>query len=100
MVLFLMVSSASGRSGHSNVIGVGSTCGVVASSATLRAHLTARFSGESCVGVCGDPCRVKVGDTASFNIWVAHSTLCSIERDEVDWIIDRSSRLSPTRSRR
>ena len=98
MVLSLVVSSASGRSGHSNVIGVGSTRGVVASSATLRARLTTRFSGESCVGVCGEPCRVKVGDTASFSIRVARSTLCSMERDEVNWIIDRSSGLSLTMS--
>ena len=66
MVFSLVVSSASGQSGRSNVIGVGSIRGVAASSAILRAR----------------------------------STLCSTERDEVDWIIDRSSGLSPTRSHR
>ena len=93
MVFSLVVSSASGRSGRSNVIGVGSTRGAAASSATLRACSTTCFSGESCVGVRGEPCGVKVGDTASSSIRVARSTLCSIERDEVDWIIDRSSGL-------
>ena len=91
-----MVPSASGRSGRSNVIGVGSTRGVAASSTTLRARSTACFSGESCVSVRGEPCGVKVGDTASSSIRVARSTLCLIERDEVDWIVDKSSRLSPT----
>ena len=35
---------------------------------------------------------MKVGDTASSNILVAHSILCSRERDEVDSIVDKSSR--------
>ena len=39
---------------------------------------------------------MKVGDTASPNIWTARSTLCSVERDEVDWIVARSSGWSPT----
>jgi hypothetical protein len=99
VVFSLVVSSASGQSGHSNVIGVGSIHGVAASSAILRARSTACFSGESCIGVRGEPCGVKVGDTALSSIQVARSTLCSIERDEVDWIIDRSSGLSLTRSR-
>ena len=43
---------------------------------------------------------MKVGDTASSSIWVARSTLCSIESDEVDWIVDRSSGLGPTKLRR
>ena len=77
---------------------VSSVCGVAASSATLRARSTACLSGESCVDVCGELCGVKVGDTASSSIRVARSTLCSMERDEVDWIIDRSSGLSLTKS--
>ena len=96
---FSIVSSL-GWSNFSGVVNVGSVCGVAASSATLSARSTACLSGESCVGVRGEPCGVKVGDTALSSIQVAHSTLCSTERDEVNWIIDRSSRLGPTRSRR
>ena len=81
--LFAMVGS-SGWSGLSSVVDVGSTRGVATSSATLNARLTACLSGESCVSVCGEPCGVKVGDTASSSIQVARSTLCSMERDEVD----------------
>jgi hypothetical protein len=81
--LFVAVGS-SGSFGLSIVVFVGSGQGVAASSATLSAHSTACLSGESCVGVCGEPCGVKVGDTASSSIRVAHSTLCSIESDEVD----------------
>ena len=95
----LMVGS-SGWFGLSGVAGVGSIRGVAASSATLNARSTACLSGESCVGVCGEPCGVKVGDTASSNIRTARSTLCSVERDEVDWIIERFSGLSPTKLRR
>jgi hypothetical protein len=79
----LMVGS-SGWSNFSGVVDVGSIRGVAASSATLNACSTTCLSGESCVGVCGEPCGVKVGDTASSSIRVARSTLCSIERDEVD----------------
>ena len=43
---------------------------------------------------------MKVGDTASSSIRVARSTLCSMERDEVDWIVDRSSGLGPAKPRR
>ena len=84
----------------SDVVGVSSGHGVATSSATLRARSTASLSGEGCVSVCGEPCGVKVGETALSNIWVAHSILCSMERDEVDWIVDRSNRLSPTKPRR
>ena len=91
---------SSGRSGLSGVIVVGSICEIAALLATLSARSTTCLSGESCVGVCGEPCGVKVGDTASSSIRVARSTLCSIERDEVDWIVDRSSRLSPAELRR
>ena len=84
-------------SGLSSVVVVGSIRGVAASSATLNARSTACWSGESCVGVRGEPCGVKVGDTASFSIRVTRSTLCSIERGEVNWIVDRSSRLSPAK---
>ena len=97
-----MVSSMVGSSGWSSLSGavvVGSICEVAALSATLSARSTACLSGESCVGVCGEPCGVKVGDTASSSIRVAHSTLCSMERDEVDWIVDRSSGLSPAEPR-
>ena len=80
---FTMVDS-SGRSDLSSAVVVGSIHGVAASSATFNARSTARLSGESCVGVCGEPCGVKVGDTASSSIRVARSTLCSMERDEVD----------------
>ena len=80
---------SSGLSSLSGVVGVGSIRGVAASSATLNARSTACLSGESCVGVCGEPCGVKVGDTALSSIRVARSTLCSMERDEVDWIVDR-----------
>ena len=79
----LMVGS-SGWSSLSGVVNVGSICGVAASSATLNARSTACLSGESCVGVCREPCGVKVGDTASSSIRVARSILCLIERDEVD----------------
>ena len=98
-----MVSSmvdSSGRSSLSDVVVVGSICEVAASSATLSARSTACLSGESCVSVRGEPCGVKVGDTASSSIRVARSTLCSIERDEVDWIVDRSSGPSPAEPRR
>ena len=80
--LFVMVGS-SGWSNLSGVVDVGSIHGVAASSATFNARLTACLSGESCVGVCGEPCGVKVADTASSSIRVARSTLCSMERDEV-----------------
>ena len=91
------IVSSSNWSGLPGVAGVGSTGGLAASSATFNARSTACLSGESCVGVCGDPCGVKVGDTASSSIRVARSTLCSMERDEVDWIVDRSSGLGPTK---
>ena len=71
------------------VVTIGSIRGVAASSAALNARSTASLSGETCVGVCGD--------TASSSIRVAHSTLCSIERGVVDWIVDRSSGSSPTK---
>ena len=96
---FLIVDS-SNWSGFFDVVDVGSTGGVAASSAAFNARSTACLSGESCVGVCGEPCGVKVGDTASSSIRVARSALCSMERDEVDWIIDRSSRLGPAKPRR
>ena len=96
---FLIVGS-SDWSNFSGVVNVGSVCGAAASSATFSARSTACLSGESCVGVRGEPCGVKVGDTASSSIRVARSTLCSMERDEVDWIVDRSSGLGPTRLRR
>ena len=82
MVFSIMGSS--NWSSLSGVVNVGSIRGVAASSATFSAHSTACLSGESCVGVRGEPCGVKVGDTASSNIWVARSTLCSMVRDEVD----------------
>ena len=97
VVSFSMMVGSSDWSGLSNVVDVGLICGVAASSATLNAHSTTCLSGESCVGVCGEPCGMKVGDTASSSIRVARSTLCSMERDEVDWIVDRSNGLSPTR---
>ena len=97
MVFPIVISGTVGQFGLSGVIGVSSVHGVAASSATLRAYSTAYLSSEDCVGVCGEPCGVKVGDTASSSIQVAHSTLCSMERDEVDWIVDRSSGLSPTK---
>ena len=43
---------------------------------------------------------MKVGDTALSSIQVACSTLCSMERDEVDWIVDRSSGLGLAKPRR
>ena len=98
-----MVSSTVGSSGRSNSSGVaiaGSFRGVAVSSATLNARSTTCLSGELCVGIRGEPCGVKVGDTASSSIRVAHSTLCSMERDEVDWIVDRSSGLGPAEPRR
>ena len=97
--MFLTMSS-SGWSGLSVIIGSGSICGVAASSATLSARSTACLSRESCVGVCREPCSVKVGDTALSSIRVARSTLCSMERDEVDWIVNRSSGLGPAKPRR
>ena len=86
--------------GLSAVVGFGSICGIAVSSATFNARSTACLSGESCVGVCGEPCGVKVGDTASSSIRVARSTLCSMERDEVDWMVDRSSGSGPAKPRR
>ena len=100
MVSCLVMVGSSGWSDLSGVVVVDSTRGVAASLATLNARSTASLSGESCIGVCGEPRGVKVGDTASFSIRVARSTLCSVERDEVDWIIDRSSGPSPAKSRR
>ena len=97
MVSCSMMADSSGWSDLSGVVIVGSICGLAASSATLNAHSTACLSGESCIGICGEPCGVKVGDTASSSIRVARSTLCSMERDEVDWIVDRSSGLSPAK---
>ena len=94
----MMGSSSS--SGFVVVVGSGSTCGAAASSATFSARSTACLSGESRVGVCGEPCGVKVGDTASFSIRAARSTLCSMVRDEVDGIVDRSSGLGPAKPRR
>ena len=90
MVFSIMGSSD--WSSLSGVVNVGSICGVAASSATYSARSTACLSGESCV--------VKVGDTASSSIRVTRSALCSMERDEIDWIVDRSSRLGPTKLRR
>ena len=78
------MTDSSGWSGPFDVTSVGSIRGVAASSATFNARSTACLSRESCVGVCGEPCGVKVGDTASSSIRVARSTLCSMERDEVD----------------
>ena len=98
-----MVFSIVGSSDWSNlsgVVNVGSIRGVAASSATFSARSTACLSGESCVGVRGEPCGIKVGDTASSSIRVARSTLCSMERGEVDWIVDRSSGLGPAKLRR
>ena len=97
--MFLMMGSSS-WSNPSDVVNISSICGVAASSATFSAHSTACLSGESCVGVCGEPCGVKVGDTASSSIRVARSTLCSMERDEVDWIANRSSGLGPAEPHR
>ena len=97
--MFLMMGSSS-WSNLSDVVDIGLIRGLTASSATLNARSTACLSGESCIGVCGEPCGVKVGDTASSSIRVARSTLCSTERDEVDWIVDRSSGLGPTKLRR
>ena len=94
----LMVGS-SDWSGFADVVNVGSIRGAAASSATLNACSTARLSGEDRVGVGGEPCGVKVGDTASSSIRVARSTLCLVERDEVGWIIDRSNGLSPAEPR-
>ena len=98
-MVFLIVGSSDWFS-LSGVVNIGSICRVAASSATLSARSTACLSGESCVGVCGESCGVKVGDTASSSIRVARSTRCSIERDEVDWIVDRSSGLGPAKLRR
>ena len=97
MVSFVVVLSSPGSFGLSNVFTVGSGWGVAASLATFNACLTACLNGESCVDVCGEPRGVKVGDTASSNIRVARSTLCSVERDEVDWIVNKSSGLSPAK---
>ena len=84
MVFPFMISGTVGRLGCSGVIGVGLVRGAAALSAILRAHSTTHLSGEGCIGVCGEPCGVKVGDIALSSIRVAHSTLCSVERDEVD----------------
>ena len=96
MVSFSVMVDSSGWSGLSGIVVFGSIRGVAASSATFSARSTACLSGESCVSVCREPCGVKVGDTASSSIRVARSTLCLMERDEVSWIVDKSSGLSPT----
>ena len=94
----LLMAGSSNWSNLSDVVDVGSWNGAAVSSATFNARSTACLSRESCVGVCGDPCGgVKVGDTASSSIRVARSTLCSMERDEVDWMVDRSSGLGPAK---
>jgi hypothetical protein len=100
LLVAVLTSGSSERSALSGVVGVGSSCGVAASSATFNARSIACLSGESCVGVRGEPCGVNVGDTASSSIRVARSTLCSMVRDEVDWIVDRSSGLGPAKPRR
>ena len=100
MVSLFVVMGSSGSFGFSSIVVVGSGRGVAASLATLSDRSTACLCGESCVGVCGEPCGVKVGDIASSSIRVARSTLCSMERDEVDWIVDRSSGPSPAKPRR
>ena len=88
-----LIVDSSEWSNLSGVVNIGSIRGVAASSAALNARSTACLSGENCVGVCGEPCGVKVGDAASSSIRVARSTLCSVERDEADWIADRLLRL-------
>ena len=95
--MMLPMMDSSGRFGLSGVVSAGSIRGVATSSATFNARSTACLSGESCVGVRGEPCGVKVGDIASSSIQVACSTLCSMERDEVDWMVDRSSGLGPAK---
>ena len=99
MVSLSVISGTIGLLGRSSVVGIGSIRGVATLSATLRARLTACLSGEGCIGVCREPCGVKVGDITSFSIRVAHLALYLIERDEVNWIVDRSSGLSPTKPR-
>ena len=100
MVSCLVMVDSSGWSGLFSSVSIDLICGVAASLATLNACSTACLSGESCVGVCGEPCGVKVGDTASSSIRVACSTLCSMERGKVDCIADKSSGLSPAKLRR
>ena len=100
MVFPFVISGTAGQLCFSSVIGVGLVCGVAALSATLRACSTACLSGEECVGVCGKPCGVKVGDTASSSIRVARLILCSRERGEVNSTIDKSNGRSPVRSGR
>jgi hypothetical protein len=100
VVLPFVISGTVGQFSLSGVAGVGSFHGEAVSSATLRACSTTCLSRDDCVGVFREPCGVKVGDTASSNIQVTCSTLCSRERDKVDWIVDKSSRRSPTRSGR
>jgi hypothetical protein len=89
----IIISSGVGQLRPSVVVHVdiGSGCGEAASSATQSARSTAVLSGKDRVGVLREFRGVKVGDTASSSIWVAHLTLCSRERDEVNWIVDRSS---------
>ena len=101
MVFPFVILGIVGQLGCSGVIGIGLFCGEAASSATLRACSTACLSGDDHVGmfgVFGEPCGVKVGDTASSSILVARSTLCSRERDEVNSIVDKSNGRSPVRS--
>ena len=100
MVLPVVMSGTVSQLGLSSVVGVGSVRGEAASSATLRARSTACLSGEDCVGVCREPCKVKVGDTASSSTRVTRSTLCLRERDEVNLIVDKFSGQSLARSGR
>jgi hypothetical protein len=68
MVFLFVMSGVVGQLSLSGVVGVGLGCGEAALSATFNTHLTTCLSGEDCVGVCGEPCGVKVGDTASSSI--------------------------------
>ena len=91
MVFLFVMLGVVGQLGFAGSKGVGLFCGEAASSATFRAHSTTCQSSDDCVGVFGESCGVKVRDTTSSSILVAHSILCSRERDKVDWIVDTSS---------
>ena len=70
MVLPYTTSGTVGQLGLSGVVDIGLVHGEAASSATLSARSTTCLSSGGSVSVFGEPCGVKVGDTASSSILV------------------------------
>ena len=68
MVLPIVMSGAVGQLWLSVTVDICSICGEAALSATFNARSTAVWSREDWVRVFGEPCGVKVGDTALSSI--------------------------------